>query len=292
MTTSRVRASLVCQAESKLLLVRLRDPESGVEGLYPPGGAVEPGETPACAAERETLEETGITAKVTPAVELVRHYPFRWGGVSYDVTTHYFAAALAEATPLTPVVDAAYNLGAVWLPIEEALLALALHPVIASAVAHVLRDADHATWRAHPSFSGPASTLLHIHHQFRVAAERLRFLANREAAPDLSWLLRAFGPLAETLHHHHHAEEAMLFPLVERQTGVLPEKLIDDHGDLTAAIEEVGTSLGEGRDVERALTAISRFDHVLTTHLDREERLVVPVLLALSPREAWALLGG
>ena len=84
----------------------------------------------------------------------------------------------------------------------------------------------------------------------------------------------------------------MLFPLVERQTGVLPERLIDDHGDLTAAIEEVEASLGEGRDVERALTAISRFDHVLTTHLDREERLVVPVLLALSPREAWALLGG
>ena len=201
-------------------------------------------------------------------------------------------AAAPSGPSATPATGASQTNPSRQLSIEEALLALALHPVIASAVAHVLRDADHATWRAHPSFSGPASTLLHIHHQFRVAAERLRFLANREAAPDLSWLLRAFGPLAETLHHHHHAEEAMLFPLVERQTGVLPEKLIDDHGDLTAAIEEVGTSLGEGRDVERALTAISRFDHVLTTHLDREERLVVPVLLALSPREAWALLGG
>jgi len=142
MTTSRVRASLVCQAEGKLLLVRLRDPESGVEGLYPPGGAVEAGETPAQAAERETLEETGIAAEVTPGVELVRHYPFRWGGVSYDVTTHYFAATLAEAAELEPVVDAAYNLGAVWLPIEEALEAMALHPVIASAVACVLREAD------------------------------------------------------------------------------------------------------------------------------------------------------
>jgi 8-oxo-dGTP pyrophosphatase MutT (NUDIX family) len=144
MTTTRVRASLVCQAEGKLLLVRLRDPESGVEGMYPPGGAVEADETPAQAAERETLEETGIAAKATPGVELVRHYPFRWGGVSYDVTTHYFAATLAKAAALAPVADAAYNLGAVWLPLEEAMEALALHPVIAGAVARVLREASHA----------------------------------------------------------------------------------------------------------------------------------------------------
>lgn len=291
MSTARIRASLVCQAEGKLLLVRLRDPESGEEGLYPPGGAVETGESPASAAERETLEEAGVMAAVTPGIELVRHYPFRWGGVSYDVTTHYFAAAIPEATPLTPVEDASYNLGAVWLPIEEALEALALHRVIASAVARVLREADHARWRAQASFNGPASTLLGVHQHFRLASEQLSLLANREAKPDLRWLGRAFAPLAQTLHHHHHAEEAMLFPLVERQTGMAPLGLVDDHGTLTTAIEAVTTSLG-GSDVERARAAIARFDEVLGTHLDREERLVVPVLLALSPREAWALLEG
>lgn len=292
MTTTRVRASLVCQAEGKLLLVRLRDPESGVEAMYPPGGAVEPDETPAQAAERETQEEAGVTAEVTPGVELVRHYPFRWGGVSYQVTTHYFAAALAETATLAPVVDAPYNLGALWLPIEEALDALALHPVIASAVAGVLREADHARWRTMPSFRGPASTLLGIHQQFRIASERLGLLAGREAEPDMGWLRRAFRPLAQTLHHHHHAEEAMLFPLVAQQTGVAPAGLVGDHGTLTAAIEEVVASLTEGADPKRARATIARFANVLVTHLDREERLVMPVLLALSPREAWALLEG
>jgi ADP-ribose pyrophosphatase YjhB (NUDIX family) len=290
MTTSRVRASLVCQAEGKLLLVRLKDPESGVEGLYPPGGAVEPDETPAHAAERETLEETGVTARVTSGVELVRHYPFVWGGVSYDVTTHYFAATLAEATALTPVVDADYNLGAVWLPIEEALEALALHPVIAGAVAQVLREADHARWRALPNFGGPAALLLAVHHHFRSAAAQLSLLAGRRES-DLYPLRRAFAPLAETLHHHHHAEEAMLFPLVTRETGLAPAGLVDDHGELTAAIRGVDESL-RGGDADSARTAIARFDEVLVTHLDREERLVMPVLLGLSPREARALFGG
>jgi len=143
-STKRLRASAVCEAEGHLLVVRLRDPSSGVEAVYPPGGGVEPGEVPAETARRETLEETGIRVRIHPHLELVETYPFVWAGVDYEVTTHYFAASVVGAFDRTiaPVIDADYNLGAAWLPTEEALEAMAVHPDIASAVSRVLRLAS------------------------------------------------------------------------------------------------------------------------------------------------------
>jgi 8-oxo-dGTP pyrophosphatase MutT (NUDIX family) len=135
----RLRASVVCVAEGRLLVVRLRDPVTGVEAFFPPGGGVEPGETPAETARRETLEETGLHVQIDPLAELVETYPFRWAGIDYEVTTHYFGASLEGAFHETPpkVVDAPYNLGASWLPTAEALDAMSIYPAIASAVARV-----------------------------------------------------------------------------------------------------------------------------------------------------------
>lgn len=137
----RLRASVVCEADGHLLLVRLRDPVTGVEALFPPGGAIEPGEEPADTARRETLEETGLRVRVHPELAIVDTYPFRWAGVDYEVTTHYLAASLegAKGLALPAVVDAPYNLGAVWLPANEAMEALSAHPAIASSVGRVRR---------------------------------------------------------------------------------------------------------------------------------------------------------
>jgi 8-oxo-dGTP pyrophosphatase MutT (NUDIX family) len=142
----RLRASAVCRAEGHLLLVRLKDPVTGVEALYPPGGGVEPDEAPDETARRETLEETGLRVRVDRNVEVVDTYPFRWAGVDYDVTTHYFAASLEGAFDprVAKVVDAPYNLGASWVPVGEALEAMAVHPRIASACARVLALIDGA----------------------------------------------------------------------------------------------------------------------------------------------------
>lgn len=129
----------MCEADGQLLVVRLRDPVSGVEAIYPPGGGVEAGESPAETARRETLEETGIEVRVDAASELVTTYPFCWAGVDRIITTHWFRATLASAFgPPPTVADAPYNLGALWLPIRDALAAMAIHPAIASAVERML----------------------------------------------------------------------------------------------------------------------------------------------------------
>ncbi len=287
----RLRASAVCEAEGHLLVVRLRDPVSGVVALYPPGGGVEPDEEPAATARRETLEETGLHVRVDERVRVVDTYPFHWAGIDYDVTTHYLAASLeGPFDPVLPaVVDAEYNLGAAWLQVDEALDAMAIHPAIAASVARVLRLAKRSAWQKHPNAGGPAATLLAIHDQFRLASERLTSILEREDAPSRARVMRAFEPLARMLHHHHQAEQAMLFPLVERRTNVAPTSLTADHEALTRAIEEVENSLATGADLARLATALAAFTRVLGAHLDREEALVVPLLLMLTPDEAAAM---
>jgi iron-sulfur cluster repair protein YtfE (RIC family) len=149
---------------------------------------------------------------------------------------------------------------------------------------------DRAAWERHPNIAGPASTLLAIHDQFRAASRRILQVIEREP-PDVGWARRAFRPLGMTLHHHHHAEEVMLFPMVLERTGSAPEELVADHDVLRDAIAAVEAALVEN-DTSKARATIATFDEILVTHLDREEAVVIPVLLGMTALEAWSLLHG
>lgn len=139
----RVRASAVCLHEDALLCVQLRDPHSQIARLFVPGGQLEPAETPAQAAARETLEETGYAVSIETDSELVAHYPFVWAGQAIECETHFFRATLrTHRHSPAPISDADYHEGVIWLPLPN-LPQLAFNDTIYKAVTCLLPSSRH-----------------------------------------------------------------------------------------------------------------------------------------------------
>lgn len=135
----RERASVVCVAAGKLLGVVLEDPKTGRQETYLPGGALEPGESPAAAARRETLEETGYDVNVDERSRRSMRYPFSWGGLEYDCTTHFFAAHLTTPDePPRPISDASYHRGVVWVALADVPRVFGYHQGILSQILELL----------------------------------------------------------------------------------------------------------------------------------------------------------
>jgi 8-oxo-dGTP pyrophosphatase MutT (NUDIX family) len=130
---TRVRASAICLHQGKLLLVRQKDPGSGREYLFPPGGVIEKGEPPNLAAERETLEETGYRVKVAPETELVARYDFHWANGVYDVTTHFFRAALLSPDAVK-ATHSDETLSVEWIPVTRAIGEFEFHRELDTAI--------------------------------------------------------------------------------------------------------------------------------------------------------------
>lgn len=86
------RVLLLDDADRLLLFRGFGD--DGSTFWFPPGGALEPGETAEQAAVREVREETGASVELGPEVWTRRHV-VSWNGVAHDVRERWFVARVA-----------------------------------------------------------------------------------------------------------------------------------------------------------------------------------------------------
>ena len=99
-TSHRPAARIIClDPAHRLLLLRRRDPFGGSWLREPPGGGIEPGETPLDAARREPAEGTGLD----PAAVLERSVPVDrdlwWNGGRHVGTERFFVARFGTERP-------------------------------------------------------------------------------------------------------------------------------------------------------------------------------------------------
>lgn len=135
----RRRGSAVCVDDGRVLMVRLKDPQTNVEFLSPPGGAIHENETALDAAIRETREETGYEVCVVQSVPpSIAKYDFAWDGAINECETTFFLCELASSNPEKIVSEPTYVLGAEWIPLEEIRSALSYHKEIRDSVLKLL----------------------------------------------------------------------------------------------------------------------------------------------------------
>lgn len=120
MEIKRTRASSVIIHNDKLLTFLGKDPQSGQEYYFLPGGEIESGETPLDTAIRETKEETGFDVTLTTEGATEREYPFFWNGQNYLSFTLFYRGFLKNPFQNTvEVKDADYHRGVYWIPLSE-----------------------------------------------------------------------------------------------------------------------------------------------------------------------------
>jgi 8-oxo-dGTP diphosphatase len=97
---SRPAARIVClDAEDRVLLLRWQDPFDGTMQWAPPGGGIDPGETPIEAARRELVEETRLDPTAIIDRPVLHLYEWTWKNTLRIGPETFFLARYATDRP-------------------------------------------------------------------------------------------------------------------------------------------------------------------------------------------------
>ncbi|MEL6348471.1 MAG: hemerythrin domain-containing protein, partial [Myxococcota bacterium] len=136
----------------------------------------------------------------------------------------------------------------------------------------------------HPRY--PTQTLLlGAHKNFRMISDVL--VRRAEQGGDAAAIALLFLRWKMAMKSHEAYEENKLYPYLEWRWPLSCASLRDGHGELHACEQRVMAAAQEGRGAASAALAeaLRVHDAVLNAHLDLEEEIVIPALLALSPEE-------
>lgn len=107
--------------------------------------------------------------------------------------------------------------------------------------------------------------------------------------------------LCDMLHHHHAGEDELLWPPLRALLTADGQASLDEaeaqHTDIDAALRLVNTArhrwtdLGDDGSRDELITALHHLNGLLVTHLDTEERELLPLAAAHLTPGQWAAVG-
>jgi 8-oxo-dGTP pyrophosphatase MutT (NUDIX family) len=99
-TRHRPAVRVIClDAANRLLMLQWRDPADGSTLWEPPGGGIEPGETPRDTASRELVEETGLDPAAIGEKWTDVERDVRWNGQRFVGAEQFFLARFDTDSP-------------------------------------------------------------------------------------------------------------------------------------------------------------------------------------------------
>ncbi len=142
-----------------------------------------------------------------------------------------------------------------------------------------------------------------IHQTFRRAYQEAANLVRATPTPSsarVTFLADHIDFGLTMLHHHHEGEDEILYPLLEARSpehAARTEEIDHEHEEVRGKIDEAQSACARWRaapsvdSAEALATSLETLNASLVTHLDNEEREIVPLAAVTVTQKEWDSLG-